>query len=94
MEQHYASVRSILILIALGIWILVLQNAGIIPQMKPTQVSSNQALEVKGVVEVENTVFIKGRVDANIESINGHAKFYKDPRTGEYYVLPVTDPYQ
>ncbi len=94
MEHHYGAIRSSLILIAIGIWVLVLQNAGVIPQFKPTQVSSNQAMEVKGVVEVENTVFIKGRVDANIESINGHAKFYKDPRTGEYYVLPVTDPYQ
>lgn len=94
MEQHYGFIRSILILIALGIWVIVFQNAGVLPQLKPTMVSTNQAMEVKGVVEVENTVFVKGRVDANIEAINGHSKFYKDPRTGEYYVLPVTDPYQ
>jgi hypothetical protein len=49
---------------------------------------------VKGEVEVENVVYIKGTVDANLESINGYSKFYKDPRTGEFYVIPVTDPYQ
>jgi hypothetical protein len=51
-------------------------------------------LVVTGEVDVTNTVFIKGAVDANIESINGYSKFYKDPRTGEFYVLPVTDPYE
>ena len=30
----------------------------------------------------------------NIKSINGYAKFYKDSRTGQYYVLPVTDLYE
>ena len=49
---------------------------------------------VTGSVDIESVVYIKGRVDANIESINGYAKFYKDPRTGQYYVLPVTDPYE
>ena len=23
-----------------------------------------------------------------------YAKFYKDPRNGQYYILPVTDPYE
>lgn len=94
MEQHYSFFRSILILIAVGIWIIVLQNAGLLPQLRPLKIQSDQVLEIKGLVEVENTVFIKGQVDANLESINGYSKFYKDPRTGEYYVIPVTDPYE
>lgn len=94
MEQHYGFFRSILIFIAIGIWVIVLQNAGFLPQVNPLKIQAVEVIEVKGVVEVENTVFIKGQVDANLESINGYSKFYKDPRTGEYYVIPVTDPYE
>jgi len=94
MEQHYGFLKNMLILIAIGIWIIVLQNAGLIPQLKPTLIATDQPIAIKGLVEVENTVFIKGQVDANLESINGHNKFYKDPRTDDYYVIPVTDPYE
>lgn len=81
-------------MIALGIWVLIFQNAGIIPQVSPRRITVDSALRVTGSVDVDNTVFIKGSVDANIESINGYSKFYKDPRTGEFYVIPVTDPYE
>lgn len=94
MEQHYSFLRSILILIAIGIWILVFQNTGIIPRLTPLSVATHEVVAVKGEVDVINTVFIKGSVDANLESINGYAKFYKDPRTGEFYVIPTTDPYE
>lgn len=86
--------RTILLVIAIGIWFIVFQNAGIIPQFRPAKVQADLPVPVTGAVEVENVVFVKGQVDANIESINGYAKFYKDPRTGQYYVLPVTDPYE
>ena len=92
MEQHYTFFKNILILIAIGIWVIVLQNAGLVPQLRPIMIQSDQPVNIKGLVEVENTVYIKGKVDANLESINGHSKFYKDPRTGDYYVIPVTDP--
>lgn len=94
MEQHYRFFRSILIVIAIGVWVIVLQNAGVFPQLKPVNVHAESPLEVTGMVEVGNIVYIKGQVDANLESINGYSKFYKDPRTGEYYVIPVTDPYE
>lgn len=94
MDQHYSFIRSLLILIVVGIWIIVFQNAGIIPRFSPLAVQAEDAITVKGEVDVMNTVFIKGNVDANLESINGYAKFYKDPRTGEFYVIPVTDPYE
>lgn len=94
MEQNLRFFKTSLILIVVGIWILVFQNAGIIPQIAPQRVTADTAILVTGEVDVLNTVFIKGAVDANIESINGYSKFYKDPRTGEYYVIPVTDPYQ
>ncbi len=94
MEINSRFIKAILVSIAVGIWVLIFQNAGIIPQIKPQRIAVDSALTVTGSVDVDNTVFIKGSVDANIESINGYSKFYKDPRTGEYYVLPVTDPYQ
>jgi uncharacterized membrane-anchored protein len=87
-------IKVTLLSIAIGIWILIFQNAGIIPPLVPQVVQADSALVVTGEVDVTNTVFIKGAVDANIESINGYSKFYKDPRTGEFYVLPVTDPYE
>jgi len=94
MEINSRFIKLTLILIAVGIWVLILQNAGVIPQVSPQRIAVDTALQVTGSVDVDNTVFIKGSVDANIESINGYSKFYKDPRTGEFYVLPVTDPYQ
>lgn len=97
MNYHISNVRFIkaaLTLIVIGVWIIVFQNAGIFPQIRPQVVVADSAIRVTGEVDVVNTVFIKGNVDANIESINGYSKFYKDPRTGEYYVLPTTDPYE
>ncbi|MFA5418257.1 MAG: hypothetical protein WC341_07355 [Bacteroidales bacterium] len=94
MEIHFRFFKTVLIVIAVGIWVIVFQNAGIIPQALPQRMVADTAILVTGEVDVLNTVFIKGSVDANIESINGYSKFYKDPRTGEYYVIPVTDPYQ
>ena len=94
MEIHIRFFKTVLIVIAIGIWVIVFQNAGIIPQAVPQRIVADSAILVTGEVDVLNTVFIKGAVDANIESINGYSKFYKDPRTGEYYVIPVTDPYQ
>ncbi|MCF8234782.1 MAG: hypothetical protein K9G67_07120 [Bacteroidales bacterium] len=88
------SLKNILLAIAVGIWLLVFQNLGIIPQLRPTTVQADSAMHVTGSVRVDDVVYIKGEVDANIKSINGYAKFYKDPRTDQYYVLPVTDPYE
>ncbi len=94
MEPKSRFTKLTLLLLTIGVWIIVFQNAGIFPRIKPERITVDSALRVQGEVDVNNTVFVKGSVDANIESINGYSKFYKDPRTGEFYVLPVTDPYQ
>ncbi len=94
MRTHIKFIKTALVIIAVGVWIIVLQNAGILPQILPQVVVADSALRVMGEVDVNNTVFVKGAVDVNIESINGYSKFYKDPRTGEYYVIPVTDTYE
>ncbi len=94
MEINLGPIKTILILIAVGVWILVFQNAGIVPPIRTPRVVVDSLVKVKGHVEVDNTVFVKGTVNTNIESINGYSKFYKDPRTGEYYVIPMTDAYK
>ncbi|HJN05149.1 MAG TPA: hypothetical protein QF480_00905 [Bacteroidales bacterium] len=94
MRTHIKFIKTALVIIAIGVWIIVLQNAGILPQISPQVVVADSAMRVMGEVDVNNTVFVKGAVDVNIESINGYSKFYKDPRTGEYYVIPVTDTYE
>ncbi len=94
MEPKSKFTKLTLLLLTIGVWIIVFQNAGIFPRISPERITVDSALRIQGEVEVNNTVFVKGSVDANIESINGYSKFYKDPRTGDYYVLPVTDPYQ
>lgn len=92
--EHNKTIKRSLIVIAIGIWFLVFQNAGLLPQFRSWKVSGDGPLPVTGTVKIDDFVVIKGKVDANIESINGYGKFYKDPRTGQYYVLPVTDPYE
>ena len=94
MTSNIKYIKISLTLLVVGVWIIVFQNAGIIPPLNPQVIVADSALKVMGEIDVVNTVFIKGSVDANIESINGYSKFYKDPRTGEYYVIPVTDPYE
>lgn len=48
------SLRSILLVIAIGVWILVLQNLGIIPVSQNVKVTNG--VEVDGTVRVNNTV--------------------------------------
>lgn len=52
------SPKTILIAIGIGVWVIVLQNAGIIP--------TKQNVYVKGgYVDVEGTVDVDGSVDVN-----------------------------
>jgi len=94
MEINSKFVKTTLILIAVGIWTIVFQNLGLIPRIIPLEITTDEPIVVSGEVDVNNTVNVKGSVNANLESINGYSKFYKDPRTGEYYVIPITDPYE
>lgn len=48
------SLRSILLVIAIGVWSLVLQNLGIIPVSQNVKVTNG--VEVDGTVRVDNTV--------------------------------------
>lgn len=94
MEISSKFLKTILISITIGIWIIVFQNFGILPRLTPVYIHSAEPIVVSGEVDVNNTVQVKGSLNVNLESINGYSKFYKDPRTGEYYVIPFTDPYE
>ena len=54
------SLKSILVIIAIGIWMLVLQNLGIIPVTQDVRVKNT--VNVSGNVDVDNTVDISGDV--------------------------------
>lgn len=82
--------QVVFIIIALGIWAIVLQNAGIIPTKQNVYVKGGY-IAVSGSVDVDNTVDVNGSVDVNIESINGFKNaFYKD-RDGDAMLLPVVN---
>jgi len=55
------SFRLILIVIGLGIWVLVLQNAGVIPTKQNVYVKGGY-VDVSGSVDVSNTVDVSGSV--------------------------------
>lgn len=58
------SLKSILIIIAIGIWMLVLQNLGIIPVTQ--DVSVENTVDVSGTVDVGNTVDVSGTVNTEV----------------------------
>jgi len=94
------SLKQILIIMTIGIWAVVLQNAGIIPTKQNVYVKGgyvhvsgsvdvDNTVDVSGSVDVDNTVDVSGSVDVNIDEINGYnAQTYGDGLLGVY------DPYQ
>lgn len=79
------SLKAILIIMTIGIWAVVLQNAGIIP--------TKQNVYVKGGyinADVDNTVDVSGYLDVNLEAINGKSNaFYDFGGNGDYVRIPV-----
>lgn len=80
------SLKGILIVIALGIWMLVLQGLGIIP--------TTQDVKVTKTVKISGDVGINNPIDVNLQYINGRSDvFFNNPRRGDkdkYYLIPVT----
>jgi hypothetical protein len=67
-------IRIILISISLGIWLIVLQNSGIIPSKKNVYVDGgNIEADINNTVEVNGSVNIDDEVDVNIRKVNGWA---------------------
>ena len=85
--------KSILIFIAVGIWALVLQNAGVIPTNQNVKVVNEIDANVRGSVEVGGTVSVGNTVDVNIYEINGYNQVTTGSGTHSVfpygYMLPV-----
>lgn len=64
LEFKILSLKSILVIIAIGIWMLVLQNLGIIPVTQ--DVSVENTVDVSGTVDVGNTVDVSGTVNTEV----------------------------
>ncbi len=82
------TIKGILIVMTIGIWMIVLQNAGLLPTEVSTQdvrVVNRVNSNVSGSVSVDNTI------DVNLRSINGHSTFYNHPRLhpDRYFRIPV-----
>ena len=85
------SLKAILIVIAVGIWAIVLQNAGVIPTSQNVYVDGGY-IRVSGDVDadVSGSVSIDNEVDVNISSVNGHGNaFYGPSRNGNYDAIHV-----
>lgn len=86
-QSNNTILKPILILIALGIWAIVLQNAGVIPTNQNVYVVNT--VGVDGSVRVSGNVDVDNTVDVNIDEINGSNAFYDHGGDGKYNRLPV-----
>jgi len=90
-KSNNLSLKFILGMIAIGIWAVFLQNAGVIPTNQNVKVVNEVDARVRGSVnaDVSGNVRIDNTVDINIEKINGKSNvFYRDT-DGAYMLLPV-----
>ncbi len=78
------SLRVILFVIAIGIWAIVLQNAGVIPTNQNVRVVNTVDTYVNGGdIDVSGSVSVDNEVDINISSVNGYnAKSYGNGHLG------------
>ncbi|WP_430413157.1 hypothetical protein [Kordia sp.] len=86
------SSKITLIVIAIGIWTIVLQNTGIIPTKQNVIVHGGYIdADVTGSVEIDNAIEIDDIIDINIKEINGYNNAFYPDSDGAYMVVPVTN---
>lgn len=90
------SLKAILIAIGAGIWVLVLQNAGIIPKIVGTE-NGTQTVYVTGGninADVSGSVSVDNEVDVDLSAINGKSNAFYDFGGNRNYVrIPVMTTY-
>ena len=70
------SLKAILIIMTIGIWAIVLQNAGIIPTKQNVYVKGGYIdADVNGSVDVSGSVSVDNEIDVNIKSLGGYALY-------------------
>ncbi len=67
------SLKVILISMTLGIWAVVLQNAGVIPTSQNVKVVNSVDTYVNGTVKVSGSVDVDNTVGVNIQQIQGRS---------------------
>jgi hypothetical protein len=82
------SQKVILIFIALGIWAIVLQNAGLLPTKQIVEIDGGH-VRVSGDVQVRGSVDVDNTVDINVSEINGSGSFYDHGGDRKYNRIPV-----
>lgn len=99
--KNALSYKGMIAIATVGIWILVLQNFGIIPISQSVYVENTVDVTgkvgVTGSVDVDNTVHVSGSVDVdnavdvNLQYINGHSNcFYNNTQhPSQYFRIPV-----
>lgn len=93
LKSKNISLKAILVVIAIGIWAIVLQNAGVIPTKQNVYVKGGYIdADVSGTVDIDDVksiVNVSGDVDVDITRINGKRNVFYQDRDGDYIVLPV-----
>lgn len=79
------SLKTILVIMTIGIWAVVLQNAGLIPTNQNVYVNGGN-IDVSGSVDVDNSVEVSGYLDVNLEAINGKSNAFYDSNGNKNYV--------
>ena len=77
MESKNISIKAILIVMCIGIWVIVLQNAGILPKnqsmyIEGGNVEVDNLVRVRGSVNVKGSVDIDNTVDVNLDEVLGY----------------------
>mgnify|MGYP003448503307 CR=1 FL=1 len=92
MEVKNISLKLLLITATVGIWILVLQNFGIIPTSQNVRVTNKVGVTGEVNANVNGSVSVDNTVDVNLYEINGHRDcFYNSTsqHPKDYYRIPV-----
>jgi len=85
-----SSIKIILITISIGIWVIALQNMGIIPMNQNVKVINTIEADVSGKVDIGNSVNVNGYLDVNLDAINGHSNAFYDFNGNHNFVrIPV-----
>lgn len=85
-----SSTKIILISISIGIWVIALQNMGIIPTNQNVKVTNIVEADVSGSVDIDNAVKVNGYLDVNIAAINNNQNAFYDFGGNRNYVrIPV-----
>lgn len=76
------SLKAILIAIGLGIWVIVLQNAGVIPTKQNVYVKGGYIdADIDGTVDVRGSVDVNNTVSVSIDEVlgrNGQKYYYNN----------------